>query len=132
MMGTSRLMNWAWARMGATRAVTPRMKRIFRVLEPTTLPMAMAGLPERAAARLAASSGLLVPKATTVRPTTMVLMPQLRASITAFLTSDSPPKYSSTTPLAISNKFNANSMPSMVAKIRCLRITFQELGFLPR
>lgn len=94
--------------------------------------MAMEELPERAAARLAASSGLLVPKATTVRPTTMVLMPQLRASITAFLTSDSPPKYSSTTPLAISNRFNANSMPSRVAKIRCWRITSRAQRFLPR
>ena len=45
------------------------------MFEPTTLPTATSGLPPVTDPIVTASSGKLVPKATTVRPTTTGLMP---------------------------------------------------------
>ena len=57
---------------GFTRAAPARMTAMLKMLEPTTLAYAMAVDPAAAALTLTASSGRLVPKATTVRPTTAV------------------------------------------------------------
>ena len=60
--------------MGATSAVQPTIIRALKVLLPTTLPMEMSALPFRADDTLTASSGAEVPKATMVRPMTMLGM----------------------------------------------------------
>ena len=49
-------------------AATPTISIEFMVLEPTTLPTAISGVPSMADARLTKSSGAEVPTATIVRP----------------------------------------------------------------
>jgi hypothetical protein len=59
-IGTSRRMSDPEMSGGAMSAVTPRMRPRFAMLEPTTLPSAMALLPASAARIVTASSGALV------------------------------------------------------------------------
>ena len=53
--------------------VTPRINAMFEILDPTTLPMAMPELPIQADCAETNSSGIEVPKPTTVRPMTISL-----------------------------------------------------------
>ena len=68
---------------GVTQAVTPTIPSELNMFEPTTLPIAMSPSPWTAATVVAASSGRLVPKATTVSPITASEMPKSRAMTTA-------------------------------------------------
>ena len=67
------------------------MNSTLKMLLPTTLPRAMSAWPESAAPTLTASSGALVPNATTVSPTTSGEMPKPTASREAPRTSSSAP-----------------------------------------
>jgi len=73
------------------KAETPRMNRTLKMLLPTTLPMAMSTWPDQADCTDTAISGALVPKATTVRPTTRGEIPNDRDSLEAPRTSASAP-----------------------------------------
>ncbi len=59
---------------------TPKIRKIFMMLEPSILPMAKSLLPFKEANTLMTNSGNEVPKATTVRPITkgdkLALMPR--------------------------------------------------------
>ncbi|MEZ4963960.1 MAG: hypothetical protein R2791_01855 [Saprospiraceae bacterium] len=55
---------------GRIKAARPRIRQIFIILLPITLPSATSALPELAAMTETISSGDEVPKATTVRPIT--------------------------------------------------------------
>ena len=61
--------------MRPRRLVIPSMRRIFAILEPTTLPSVMSLFPRRLAMTLTVSSGSEVPNATTVRPMTRLETP---------------------------------------------------------
>ncbi len=91
MIGTSCRTSWRWMTSGAIRADTPRMNSTLKMLLPTTLPTAMSLLPWSTAPTETAVSGALVPKATTVRPTTSGEMPKETASLAAPRTSSEAP-----------------------------------------
>ncbi len=99
--GTSRRISWAAVAIGRTRAASPRIRPRFAIFEPTTLPTATSARPFSAPCTLTASSGALVPKATTVRPMTSDERPKRRASAAAPLTSHSAPSHSATRPATI-------------------------------
>src|SRR5262245_51073522 len=88
--------------IGRISALNPRMKRMLTRLVPTMLPTARPGLPCRTASTPTASSGRLVPSATTVRPTTMGLTPRCEASAAPPRTSRSAPRSSPASPATIS------------------------------
>ena len=69
----------------------PIIKATLKTLLPMALPKASPLLPLRAATRLVASSGRLVPPARMVSPITLSLTPQCLASSAAFSTSKFPP-----------------------------------------
>ena len=96
--GSSRRKKGARVASGVTRALTPKMSPMLAMFEPITLPSAIPALPRSAAVRLAASSGALVPKATTVKPMTRELTPSRRARRDAKRTSRSPPTNSPPSP----------------------------------
>ena len=81
-----------------TTADTPRIKRMLAMLLPTTLPNATSAFPPSAAERLTASSGALVPNATTVSPMITGAMPSLVAIEAAPFTRSSAPPTSPTSP----------------------------------
>ena len=56
---------------GVNSAHSPRIRKIFRTLEPSTLPMASPALSFTADVILIAASGALVPNATIVKPMTI-------------------------------------------------------------
>jgi hypothetical protein len=60
-------------------AEAPKMNSELNTLLPTTLPTLISALPSRALKKLTTNSGILVPKATTVRPITISLTFQRRA-----------------------------------------------------
>ena len=68
------------------------------MFEPTTLPMTRSGSPASDEPTATASSGELVPKATTVSPMTIGLIPKERASRDEPPTRSSPPAISRTIP----------------------------------
>ena len=70
---------------GMMSALTPKTIKMFKMLEPKTLPMAMPEFFFVAATIDVMSSGKEVAVATTVRPMVLSLMPQLRANICALL-----------------------------------------------
>ncbi len=80
MIGTSRHTSRRETTRGVTRAETPSTPRMLMMLLPTTLPRAMLPWPRRTAPRDTASSGALVPQATTVRPITSEERPKRRAT----------------------------------------------------
>ncbi len=84
--------------MGAITALTPRINRIFAILEPTTLPAATAGAPFRVEESEVVSSGVEVPNPTITRPIRSGETLRLRASPDAPRTSASPPKNSTSRP----------------------------------
>jgi len=57
------------------RLVTPRMRRIFAIFEPTTFPRVISLFHFRLAVTLTVSSGRDVPNATTVKPMTRLDTP---------------------------------------------------------
>ena len=78
--------------------MTPNTRPIFAALEPTTLPKAKSGLPERAAFRLTTSSGKEVAKETTVIPTIIFGIDSLSEIETDDLSKAFPPKIRRTNP----------------------------------
>lgn len=92
MMGVSLLnMLLVLTAIGKMRTHRPNIRPRLAMFEPITLAAAMAGEPLKAALSVAASSGALVPNATTVRPMTSGLKLNLKAKLEAKLTSNSPP-----------------------------------------
>ena len=79
------------------------MTPMLKMFEPTTLPMAMAPWPCAAAVELTISSGVLVPYATTVSPTSSGVTPSRTASDAPPRTSHSAPKYRATRPASSNN-----------------------------
>ena len=69
--------------MGRSRAVRPRMSSVLKMLEPTTLPMAISALPCAAPMKLTTISGAEVPMPTMVSPMTNSLRPKRRATAEA-------------------------------------------------
>jgi hypothetical protein len=76
---------------------------MLAMLDPITLPSAMAGEPSSAALRLTISSGALVANDTTVRPMTILDKFSLSDSPTDALTRSSPPITKTTSPI---NRYN--------------------------
>ena len=83
---------------GLIRAVSPRMRKTLKILEPTTLPIAMSALPLRAPVRLTTSSGIEVPIPTIVIPMRNSLRPALRAIDEEPSTSHSAPRMTRASP----------------------------------
>ena len=73
--GTSRRISPALIGILAISAVTPSTKAILAIFEPMALPTPIAGMPFNAASAETIISGADVPKATTVRPIIMGVMP---------------------------------------------------------
>ena len=72
-------------------AVTPSTQRRLKILDPTTLLIAMAGEPDSAACKLTNNSGAEVAKETTVIPITILESFNLKDRPTEDLTRNSPP-----------------------------------------
>jgi hypothetical protein len=56
---------------GSTTALMPRMSAMLQMFDPMMLPIARASSPAIAEKKLMTNSGIEVPSATTVRPTTI-------------------------------------------------------------
>jgi hypothetical protein len=82
--------------IGAIQALSPSIKNTFAILEPSTFPMAISGLPWILASTDTISSGILVPIATMVRPMIASDIPNFFAIDTAPSTSTFHPKVRST------------------------------------
>ena len=93
MMGASILMSWNCTFIGESSAVRARMTPMLKIFDPTTFPTARSPRPASAAFTLTITSGILVPIATTVRPTTKGVRPKRSASDELPLTKPSAPKY---------------------------------------
>ncbi len=109
-MGTSSLMICRDTASGTITADMPSMNRTLNMLLPTTFPRPMAALLLTLAITLTASSGELVPNATTVRPTTSGEMPIVEASLDAPLTRASAP--------------TTRMMSPITNSIRVIRVSF--------
>ena len=81
--------------IGEAKAHTPKIKRMLKMFEPMTLPMAMSPLPASADMKLTVSSGIEVPTATIVRPT-------INSGIRSFCATATEPSVSSIAPTMIS------------------------------
>ena len=88
--------------IGQMRAATPTSNRILMILLPMTLPSSISVDPEASELMETASSGALVPKATTVRPMRTLLILKLVAIEDAPDTNQSAPLMRTTNPI-ISN-----------------------------
>lgn len=101
MTGTSRRNNCRETINGVIMAERPRMNNMLKILLPTTLPRAMSepAPPENAAMTLTAISGELVPKATTVKPTTRGVIPAVTAILDAPRTRISAPPVNKIKPI---------------------------------
>ena len=77
--------------MGLKSAEMPRTRAMLHMLLPTTLPTAIMLLDFTAETTLTTNSGVEVPKATTVNPMTMGVIPRLRARLDDPFTSHSAP-----------------------------------------
>ena len=97
-IGSSRKISTRSMRIGRMQAVTPTIKPMFAMLEPTMLPKLMPPRSRQAARPFTANSGALVPNATTVRPMASCDTPRPRASPAAPLKRASPPTSSSVKP----------------------------------
>ena len=84
--------------MGNTRAATPTMSNVLKILLPTTFPTAKSGVPLRAETKLTQNSGIEVPMATIVNPITICDTFIRSASETAPSVRRSAPHKTSTTP----------------------------------
>jgi hypothetical protein len=90
---------------GRKQTVKPKTKPIFAIFEPTTFPMAIAGLPSRVACILTKSSGADVPNETIVTPINNGEILNLLAIPIALFTKKSPPTTSRTRPI-MSNTYS--------------------------
>ena len=88
--------------IGDRTADNARTTSKLKLLEPTTLPRAIAECPSRAAIMLTTSSGADVPTETTVSPTTNSETPMPRAILLAPLTTLLPPVTSKANPTTMS------------------------------
>ncbi len=102
-IGISRLSSSASTGPGAIRAGTASTGSRLHILDPSTLPMARSGSFLSTLASEAASSGRLVPTATTVSPITRSLTSIARARLTAPQTMTRELTSSSTSPANIQN-----------------------------
>ena len=93
--------------IGATIAAQPTINKVLKMLEPTTLPTAMSGVPFRADTRLTNSSGADVPAATMVSPMTISGTCIRRANAEAPSVRRSAPHSTSATPMTISTKWSS-------------------------
>ncbi|GBF30890.1 hypothetical protein MnTg04_00841 [bacterium MnTg04] len=84
--------------IGRTSAAAPSTRAILQMLEPTALPIAMSPRPRYAESTPTASSGLLVPKATMVRPATNGVIPSRRPIDVAPRTRQSAPSNNNARP----------------------------------
>ena len=91
MIGISWRMICVSTSSGVINAEMPRISSTLAMLLPTTLPIARSGVPASAEPTDTAISGALVPKATTVRPTTSGDTPKETARREAPLTIRSAP-----------------------------------------
>ena len=82
-MGISRVIIVRWITMGRTIAVIPIIANMLKMLEPMTLPIAIPEFPPIADTPEITNSGVEVPNATTVSPTTRSEMPKRRANAEA-------------------------------------------------
>ena len=82
-------------------AVTPRISRILKILEPMILPIAISSSPFNAPAMDVASSGRLVPMAIIVSPITASLIFKCFAIDTAEVTNKLAPEIKNVNPAAI-------------------------------
>src|SRR5690606_7807316 len=89
--------------IGRSSAAAPRISRMFAIFEPTMLPTAMPGEPTSAACTLVTSSGVEVPKPTSVSPIRSGDTPKHSAVRTAPRTRSSAPTTSSARPAAKSS-----------------------------
>src|SRR5690606_29846754 len=96
--GTSQRTNREETTRGVASADMPITTRMLKMLLPTTLPRATSASPEIVDPTVTASSGELVPKATTVSPTTRGESPIETASLDAPRTRISAPATSRTSP----------------------------------
>ena len=96
--------------MGATKAATPTINSVLKMLLPTTLPTAKSEVPFKADTRLMHNSGMEVPKATMVRPMTIWGMRSRRAMDTAPSVMRSAPHKTSAMPAMMMMMSNANSI----------------------
>src|SRR5690606_30821427 len=100
----SRRMIRIWTLRPPTTAESPRMSSTFAVLLPTTFPSATSVVSPSAALTDTASSGALVPNATTVSPTITGAMPKRVAVEAAPFTRRSAPHTSAASPAASAPK----------------------------
>ncbi len=84
---------------GTMAADNPKMKRILKILLPIMFPMAMSAVPLKAEKTLTVSSGIEVPKATTVKPITKDGIPITLAKEAESRTNISAPKTKTTKPI---------------------------------
>lgn len=89
--------------IGLTSDVIPKMRKILKILDPITFPTAKSTCFFIAAATLVASSGRLVPSATSVSPIKASESPNALARIVAFATKSVLPSPSPTSPKTIKN-----------------------------
>jgi len=92
MIGMSRRTTEGSLFIGLNTADNPSTRAMLQILLPTTFPTAIMLLPCIEEIRLTTSSGADVPKATTVKPMTIGVIPRLRARLEDPLTSHSAPK----------------------------------------
>ena len=85
--------------------VIPKIKNILKILEPTTLPIAISDSPFLEAITLVTNSGKLVPIATTVKAITLSLTLNNLAIVVALFTTNCPPIIIPTIPIIIKNIF---------------------------
>ena len=98
--------------IGMIAAAVPRIRNIFRILLPRTLPIEISALPEIAPVILTAASGALVPIATIVRPMISSEIPNFLAKPEAPSTKKSAPFIRNINPTISSAVFLASSIAS--------------------
>ena len=95
-----------------SNAETPITAKILKMLLPTTLPKDIALVPANAEVMDTAASGALVPNATMVKPTIMVGIFKLYATLLAPSTNTSAPFIKSTNPII--SKITCNINPIVI------------------
>ena len=98
MIGKSNVRKREATGIGAIRAVTPRIPRTLKMLDPTILPIAISDWRRNAAVSEVASSGRDVPTATMVRPINASDTSKSRATDTAPSTKNRAPNNSAARP----------------------------------
>ena len=107
--------------MVPTKAVKPNTKPILAMLDPTTLFIAIAGEPVKAACKLTSNSGTDVAKDTTVIPMTILEILNLKEIATEDLTKNSPPT---------TNRINPKITKTILIKILLCEDTISNFFFI--